>query len=336
MNTPILSRETGPKPSLGSDTPATYATYSRILVPLDGSLLAERVLPYARALANGFGGRVELLYVSSPAPEGLADHAHGRYPHQIDANLRAEGLDYLHRVTPSISCVGVEVSCTVKAGDPELWIVEEAEKGPDTLIAMSTHGRSGAARLMLGSVTDKVLHSTSAPVLVIRPRDGKTPVPEAELKHVIVPLDGSPLAEQVLPHVVSLAKALGLTVTLLRVATHRQNGPLVHYLEAVAEKLRGAGLPSVKSRTIGDHPAETIVSVARETPHSMVAMTTHGRSGIRRAVLGSVTDHVVRHCGEPVLVIRAADQAVVWEPERKVTEVGPTLGHREPWERELP
>ena len=190
--------------------------------------------------------------------------------------------------------------------------------------------------MMLGSVTDKVLHSASAPVLAIRPRDGKTPVPEVELKHVIVPLDGSLLAEQVLPHVVSLAKALGLTVTLLRVATHRQNGPLVHYLEAVAEKLRGEGLPSVKSRTIGDHPAETIVSVARETPHSMVAMTTHGRSGIRRAVLGSVTDHVVRHCGEPVLVIRAADKAGVWQPEREVAEVGPTLGHREPWERELP
>ena len=336
MNTPILSRETGSKPSLGSDTPATYAMYSRILVPLDGSPLAEKVLPYARVLAKGFAAHVELINVFSPAPEGLADPAHGRYPHQIDANLRAEGLDYLHRVTPSVSCVGVEVSCTVKAGDPELWIVEEAEKGPDTLIAMSTHGRSGAARLMLGSVTDKILHSTSAPVLVIRPRDGETPVPEAELKHVIVPLDGSPLAEQVLPHVVSLAKALGLTVTLLRVATHRQNGPLVHYLEEVAEKLRGEGLPSVKSRTIGDHPAETIVAVARETPHSMVAMTTHGRSGIRRAVLGSVTDHVVRHCGEPVLVVRAAARAGVWEPEQGITGVGSTLGHRGPWKRELP
>ena len=165
MNTPILSRETGSKPSLGSDTRATYAMYSRILVPLDGSLLAERVLPYARILAKGFGARVDLLNVFSPTPESLADNAHGRHSHQIDANLRAEGLDYLHRVTPSIRCVGVEVSCTVKAGDPESWIVEEAEKEPDTLISMSTHGRSGAARLMLGSVTDKILHSTSAPVL---------------------------------------------------------------------------------------------------------------------------------------------------------------------------
>ena len=171
---------------------------------------------------------------------------------------------------------------------------------------------------------------------MIRPRDGETPVPEAELKYVIVPLDGSPLAEQVLPHVVSLAKALDLTVTLLRVTTFHQNGPLVNYLAKIREKLERAGVPSVKCRTIGDHPAETIVNVARETPHSMVAMTTHGRSGIRRFMLGSVTDHVVRHCGEPVLVIRAADKAGEWEPEGELAKVGHTLGQPGPWKRELP
>ena len=336
MNTPILARETGPKPSRGSDTPATYATYSRILVPLDGSLLAERVLPYARVLAKGFGARVELLNVFSPAPDALSDHAHGRYPHQIDANQRARSVDYLRRVTASMGLSGIKLSLTVEAGNPESWIVSHAEKEPETLIAMSTHGRSGAARLVLGSVTDKVLHSTSAPVLVLRPRDGETPVSEAELKHVIVPLDGSPLAEQVLPHVVSLAKALDLTVTLLRVTTFHQNGPLVNYLAKIGEKLGRAGLSSVKSRTIGDHPAETIVTVARETPHSMVAMTTHGRSGIRRFMLGSVTDHVVRHCGEPVLVIRAAARVGEWGSEGEFAKASLTLGQLGPWERELP
>lgn len=336
MNTPILSRESGPKPSLGSDTLATHAMYNRILVPLDGSPLAERVLSYVRVLAKGFGAHVELLQVFSPAPEGLADPGHDHYVDQIDANRRSRALDYLHRVTPSIGCVGVEVSCTVESGDPDAWIVSAAEKEPDTLIAMSTHGRSGTARLILGSITDKVLHSTNAPVLMLRPEDEDTSLTEGDLKHVIVPLDGSPLAEQVLPHVVSLAKTMGLTVTLLRVATHRQDGPLVNYLAEIREKLGRAGLSSVESRTIGDHPAETIVTVARETPYSMVAMTTHGRSGIRRAVLGSVTDHVVRHCGEPVLVVRAADKAGEWGPEREVTEAGHSMGHRGPWKRELP
>ena len=336
MDTQIRIPMTGPKPSPGVDSLVAGAKYTRILVPLDGSPLAERVLPYAHALAKGFGARVELLQVFSPATEGLADPTHGHYQHQIDENLRSRALDYLHGVTPSIGCSGVRVSCTAEAGDPTSWIVNEAEKEPDTLIAMSTHGRSGPARLVLGSVTNKVLHSTSVPVLVLRPRDGEATVPEAELKHVIVPLDGSSLAEQVLPHVVFLAKALGLTVTLLRVATFHQNGPLLNYLEKVRERLVRADLPRVKTRSIGDHPAETIVTVARETPHGMVAMTTHGRSGIRRAVLGSVTDHVVRHCGEPVLVIRAASKAGDWEPERDVTDVGPTLGHRGPWERELP
>ena len=334
MNTKARTPETGHE-DLGA-----AARYTKILVPLDGSPLAERVLPYVAVLARGFGASVELLNVFNPASKGLADPAPGHpqiemrealpyvsilpprghadpahrvYSYQIDASVRDRALDYLHHVTPSIGCAGIEVSSTVEAGDPDSWIVSVAEKEPGTLIAMSTHGRSGAARLILGSITNKVLHSTNAPVLVLRPRDGEAPAPEAELKHVIVPLDGSPLAEQVLPHVVSLAQALGLTVTLLRVPSHHQSGPPVNYLAKIGEKLERAGLPSVKSRIIGGHPAETIVSVARETPHSMVAMTTHGRSGIKRWVLGSVTDHVVRHCGEPVLVIRAADKAGEWE-----------------------
>ena len=92
----------------------------------------------------------------------------------------------------------------------------------------------------------------------------------------------------------------------------------------------------MKSRTIGGHPAETIVTVARETSHSMVARTTHGRSGISRFMLGSVTDQVVRHCGEPVLVIRAAARDGEWGPEGELTKIGHTLGHPGPWERELP
>ena len=319
MNTPILSRKPGSKPSIGTDAPASPATYTRILVPLDGSLLAEKVLPYAQALAKGFGARIELLYVFTPTPETLADPIHRVYSHQIDANLRAHGLDYLKGISASTDFSEISLSHRVELGDPESWIVKEAEKDPDTLIAMSTHGRSGAARLMLGSVTDKVLHSTNAPVLVLRPRDGESSVPEFKLKDVIVPLDGSLLAEQVLPHVVSLAKALSLTVALLRVATHSQNGPIVNYLERVKHTLGRAGVPSVTIRTIGDHPAETIVALAQKTPHSIVAMTTHGRSGIRRFVLGSVTDQVVRYCGETVLVIRAADKAGVWEPQGEVT-----------------
>ena len=297
-------------PETSPDDLVAGAMYRKILIPLDGSHLAEGVLPYARDLAKGFVAPVELLNVFNTAPEGLADPTHGRYSHQIDASFQSRAFDYLHHVRPSISCAGVEVHCAVEAGDPGSRIVEEANREPDTLIAMSTHGRSGVARLMLGSVTNKVLHSSSAPVLVLRSSDEETSVPWVKLRDVIVPLDGSSLAEQVLPHVVFLAKALDLTVTLLRVVTHRQNGLLVRYLEEVTEKLRGEGVPSVKRRTIGgDHPAEIIVKVARETPNSMVAMNTHGRSGVPRWVLGSVTDHVVRHCGEPVLVVQPAKKA---------------------------
>ena len=306
-------------PKTGPEDLVARPIFRKILIPLDGSPLAEKVLPYARILAEGFEAHVELLNVYDSALEGLADPTHGHYSHQIDASLRSQALDYLLHVTPSICYSGVRVSCTAEAGDPTAWIVSEAKKEPGTLIAMSTHGRSGATRLMLGSVTDKVLHSSNTPVLVLRPRNENPYVSEINLRNVIVPLDGSSLAEQVLPHVVFLAKALDLTVTLLRVTPHRRDGPLVDYLENVTAKLRGEGVPSVERRTIGNHPAETIVTVARETPHSMVAMTTHCRSGVPRSVLGSVTDHVVRHCGEPVLIVQAAKNAGSggWIPQLK-------------------
>ncbi|MFQ6031143.1 MAG: universal stress protein, partial [Dehalococcoidia bacterium] len=94
LNTPIISSEPGQEGRIGADSRLDSAKYTRVLVPLDGSPLAERVLPYARVLAKGFGAPVELLSVFSPAPGGPADHGYGRYPHQIDANYRAEALDY--------------------------------------------------------------------------------------------------------------------------------------------------------------------------------------------------------------------------------------------------
>ena len=107
------------------------------------------------------------------------------------------------------------MTCSAHEGDPAELIINESSQEADTLIAMSTHGRSGINRWVMGSVTDKVLHGVNEPLLIVRSQEGNPPA-SIEANNVILPLDGSALAEQVLPHAVALAKALRATVTLLR------------------------------------------------------------------------------------------------------------------------
>ncbi len=276
--------------------------YKRILVPLDGSNLAEQVLPYARLVAFAFGSRIELLQTFEPVPPTMEDPFHGNYLHQIEANVRAQSLDYLNSIK-AVYDPTTPVSCTVDIGEPASWIVREAERYPNTLIAMSTHGRSGITRWVLGSVADQVLHATNAPILLLRSQDGETPTKEASLASVIVPLDGSSLAEQVLPHAVALAQALRLSVTLVRVSSHHGVAEARGYLQEVGGKLSQQGVISVNEVVLSGHAGPAIVDIARDIPNSLVTMTTHGHSGIGRWILGSVTDQVVRLSGSPVLVV---------------------------------
>jgi nucleotide-binding universal stress UspA family protein len=303
--------------------------YARILVPLDGSRVADQVLPYVRLLGKGLEARVDLLRIFEPVPASLADPAHGLDLDRIIASERSHVQDYLERVAESLRKDGLTVSSTVCEGHAAGYIVREAETVPPTLVAMCSHGRSGITRWVLGSTTDKVLHTTSQPVLIVRSRDRRVFGPEVRLSSILVPLDGSVLAEQALPHVVGLATALGLKVILIRATpsahdytlhfsgsasysfahvqdlSKRADAEARKYLDTVSAKLRQQGVSSVEMRILHGHPATSLVDMAWEVRDSMVVMTTHGDSGIDRWIRGSVADRVVRYSGEPVLVIRA-------------------------------
>jgi nucleotide-binding universal stress UspA family protein len=204
-------------------------------------------------------------------------------------------------------------------------IVQEAERVPETLIALSSHGRSGLTRMVLGSVADKVVHGTKVPVFLYALRQDVAVRQAEDLNSVIVPLDGSALAEQALPHATALAKALKLRVVLLRVTstladlaadgfyevtqgliTDELEKEAIGYLDQKVSALQQRGLILVDRRHLTGSAAQTIIEFARETPCSFIAMCTHGRSGFQRWALGSVADHVVSHVAVPVLVIRAA------------------------------
>ncbi len=305
--------------------------YTRILVPLDGSKLAEQALPYVNLLASAFKIQVNLLNVFDPVPPQFADPGHGLYETQITASYRDNAIDYLEKAGAGLKDSGVTISCDAHEGNPADHIINEAEKTSNTLIAMVTHGRSGLGRWVLGSVTDKVLHGATNPLLITHAQEEGTDSSDVNLKNLIVPLDGSALADQVLPHVAALAPALGLNVILVRATASSDEyyryvdmsagvnperfeayakeaqAEAAHHLQQMKERLIRNGVSSVEERLVNGNAARAILDLVQETADSLVALTTHGRSGVERWVLGSVTDRLVRHSGQPVLVIRADD-----------------------------
>jgi nucleotide-binding universal stress UspA family protein len=301
--------------------------YSKILVPLDGSKTAENVLPFARCFARSLQIPVELMAVVDMTE--VARNVSATENLFLDSLMDDEARryrNYLETVAKNFPLGSVQ--CTVKKGKAADVIIESSTGETETLIAMATHGRSGLGRFLLGSVVEKVLRGASNPLLLVRATE-KTPPPwdMPALKSIIFPLDGSELAESVLPSVEELAKNFDLEVTLLGVygvpyaASSGSEGfysptridefidrlriETIEYLEKKAAELKSKGFSKVSFVAKEGLAADEIISTARHTPDNLLAMCSHGRAGVTRWLLGSVTETVVRHSGEPVLVVRA-------------------------------
>ena len=300
--------------------------YTRMLIPLDGSKLAENVLPYARAMARALDGPIELLsVVDSMDSARSANAGHARDLDTIIEAITRDSRQYLEGIARTFT--GIAVTSVAEQGVADKIIIERAAGDKETLIAMATRGRSGIHRWLMGSVAEKVLRGATNPLLLVRgDAEGKN-TGEATLKSIVVPLDGSKLAETVLPNAVELAKKLSLAIVLTRAyqiplsATYAgaespyipNNDALMNlvrdeagtYLETKVNELHQNGVEKVSSILMVGSGADEIIDLARGTPDNLIAMCTHGRSGVKRWALGSVTEKVVRHSGDPVLVVRA-------------------------------
>lgn len=320
--------------------------YDKILVPLDGSKLAEQVLPYVQVLARAQKLPVVLVQSYNPIPievfdalgeqpplpvdaQGTASSGgRGSYLAEVSEARRLSAAHYLEGIRQAFAEAGIPATAVVRDIVAEEAIAEEGGEGQRTLIVIATHGRSGITRWVLGSVLDRVLQSTSNPLLVVRPREDAPARVEARFRNIILPVDGSPVAEQVLPFAIALAKALDLTVRPVRVlpqlAAYYGNfagysdtayqgfiedaeRAVSEYLHELKGRLRQEGLTKVETAVLAGSPANAIVDLARDIPDGLVAITTHGRSGVGRWVLGSVADRVVRGSRAPVLLIRAQE-----------------------------
>jgi nucleotide-binding universal stress UspA family protein len=301
---------------MDNDRPARI-TLKKILVPLDGSKLAEQILPYARLLGDVYRIPVELLSVDdaeSTAPFGPSGAT----------------ADYLKVIAGQFPAT-VEIKGTVELGRPAEVIVKRAQLEPGCLIAMVTHGVSGIKRWLLGSVATKVIQAAQNPLLLVRATGQAAAKSMVRFDSIIVPLDGSELAESVLPTVVDFATSMNTEVVLARAfqlpstAYYRADDSVGgeafipsyeelvaamsrearEYLDAKIKELRAQGLARVRAEILEGPAAEQIIDLARHTSGSLIAMCTHGRSGVRRWMLGSVTEKVVRHAENPILIIRA-------------------------------
>ncbi len=291
--------------------------YEKILVPLDGSKLAEASLPYAEVLARKIGSQITLISVLLFGSESDEDQYH--HLHQF----------YIQEMAKTMKEKAIKVKSVIVTGDPAEQIVDYADRGKIDLIIMGTRGRSALKRWVLGSVADKVVSETSCPVALISSKD----IVAGErgrkiLRKALVILDGTAEGEVVIPYVEELASKLHMEVTLLQlveqayeyyegardfshvpVSKEKMNSIKAkarRHLRKLANQLEGKGI-TMTAKVMTASSAETIIKVASKIDADLLAMATRGRPGISRWIFSSVRDEIVNIGNTLVLLVKVPE-----------------------------
>jgi nucleotide-binding universal stress UspA family protein len=280
--------------------------FRNLLVPLDRSACAEHALPLAVSIAARAGARLDLVQVHELYAFADPASAWGPYDPAQDRDWKEKERLYLAATANWVSALArVEATSEVLSGLVDEALLQRAGVGPADLIVLATHGRGRVSRFFLGSVADELLRHATVPLLIVRGRDAQPAmVPETVLENVLIALDGSPLAEQVLSPALDLARLMDARCTLLRVVTPAEAAQAEAYLDETAARLRTDWSKLTTRVVVARDAAEAILEQARERGHDLIALATHGRGGARRLLLGSVADKVIRGFSVPVLVYR--------------------------------
>lgn len=300
--------------------------FTKLLVPLDRSPLAEQAIGQAAAIARASKAEMDLVLVHQPlAFDGFTD-APWNEQQLTDEHAYLESI-----AAELVSGSSVRVTHALLKGEAVDMICRRAWDTGADLIVMTSHGRTGLNRAWFGSVADGVLRHSTIPVLTLRPVEGKTRRDAAHhlFKHLLILLDGSGFSADILTPAAALAKCSDTRITLLRIvqpvplvmtdpALPFEYPPLIQDEEAtnglvadatkqladVARELRDEGVRTIDAQVVVDgHVARAILEFARTHEIDAIAMATHGR-GASRLLMGSVADKVVRASGVPVLVHR--------------------------------
>jgi nucleotide-binding universal stress UspA family protein len=296
-----------------------------VLVPLDGSPLAEQAIPYGAALA-GKDGEIVFFEVTSDAEPvrslggGVTTTAEevGRTEHSAAETALRDAASRWGAALPA------SPRFEVAEGDPAEEILGAVDRLGCGLIVMASHGRGAVRRLAFGSVTDRVSRASHVPVLIVRPSDARAEVGPVEIRRLVVPMDGSQLAAEALPVATSLAARLGIPVHLLQainpaalvmptpVGIDGYSGEIYTEIEdeltaaartnldEAAKRVGTSGVP-VTTAVVEGPPVLAIEDATEEG--DVIVMTSHGRSGFRRWLLGSTAEKLIREGKAPVLLV---------------------------------
>ena len=276
-----------------------------ILVPTDGSPEAQQALDVALPMATACGFTIALLSARETSGDSGATEADLQTHLEALARARCEPLDVAWTVeTPNTQ--------------PVEAILTAADANNVQFIVMTTHGHSGFHRWRLGSVADRVVHTATRPVVLVRPLEDVHV--SSSFDRILVPLDGSEMSARALPHAITLARAGKASIILLRAvpgtvpalalpldgyyleADKSAEAQAVEELQAVAETVEGVDIETLA--TCG-RPAAVIGEAAEDA--DLIVMASHGRGGLARLALGSVADAVIRHAGRPVMIVPSRD-----------------------------
>jgi nucleotide-binding universal stress UspA family protein len=265
--------------------------FDEVIVCLDGSSSAETILPLARAITKpSSSGKLTLLRVVSDEAELIAEESY----------LRDCARQYAARLSFAVSA------------DPAGAIVAELKKNPHATAAITTHGRTAWAEAILGSVAFRVIRESQRPVLVYRPIE-KTGHAPKQIDTIVIALDGNALSEMIVPYAVQAARSLAAGIILVQVLPVRSPVALLpnhektdvsesSYVHRKAAEIKKQYGLDAQWETLHGDPAEAICRYVSATPNILLAMTTHARPGIERAILGSVAATCVRHAAVPLLL----------------------------------
>jgi nucleotide-binding universal stress UspA family protein len=269
------------------------------MVPLDGSPAAEAALPWAVRLAAKSGGSVRLVGVHAP-PAMVLDGEAVVGAVIPDEPIREKEIRYLADVQARLKSSGVSVSAELLDGGVVSSLAGYATTLRPNWIVMLSHARGALARFFLGETATEFLRRSPCPVLLVHEADTSV-----DAKHVLIPLDGSPLAERIIAPAVEFARTIGADVTLLTATIDARLPDADGYLAAQAATIRASGLVVQPRVNKDQHAADAILAAAG--PGTVIALATHGRGGLSKLVWGSVTNQVVHRAIGPVLVFKPTE-----------------------------
>jgi nucleotide-binding universal stress UspA family protein len=318
--------------------------YKKMLVPLDGSKMAEVVFPYAREVAGRLGVDLDFLHVCTPEEADSLAMRQAYIEHMAEM-VRGQSEARGHEIAPHKEKKTIKATGKAVVGYPPEEILRYADENNDDIIMVATHGRSGLKLWAMGSVSYKITHTSKKPVWLIR-----AGVPDEIIydywptKTTLVLLDGSALAESSLPHVEALSKQRGaeiINVCLVNVCDPAHLSPLQYqrmppgiqgipskweeyekqehqrcrstsdiYLKSVAERLKAAGL-NVETKVLEGDPGVEIVKFAKSNPIQLIVMATYGHSGINRLVFSSTVEKVLLGGHTPIFLVPSPETPTV-------------------------